>query len=86
MVRYKMGRKIGEGGFGVVYLATQLDDGAQFAAKRLQHSASEEMRARFAREVRLQAKLRHPNVMPVLSYSLDDSRPWIVMPLADQGV
>ena len=60
----KLGRMIGAGGFGEVFLATRPGDSREFALKRLGSSADPEAEARFRREVRIQKKLRRPNVVP----------------------
>jgi serine/threonine protein kinase len=86
MAKYKFGRKIGSGGFGVVRHATRTDDGLPFAVKQLldQHKDDEEVVARFRREVRLQKSLKHPNVLPIVGWNLSASPPWFVMPIAER--
>jgi serine/threonine-protein kinase len=65
--RYALGRKLGEGGFGAVYLARdeELD---RLVAVKLPHAgrlpSSEGVRAYHA-EARLHAALDHPNIVPI---------------------
>ena len=84
MARYRFGEKIGSGGFGEVVAAVRLDDGHPCAVKRLKKNTSENDRARFEREVRIQGKLRHRNVVKLLGSNLaaDKPRPWFAMPRA----
>ena len=61
--------KIGQGGFGVVYLARQRSLGRLVALKMLPAdlAGDEVSLARFHREVRLLARCEHPNIVKVLS-------------------
>jgi eukaryotic-like serine/threonine-protein kinase len=69
--RYRIGPRLGAGGMGQVHLAT-MTGAAGFsrvvAIKRLhsEYSQDPRMRARFEREVRLSARIVHPNVVQVL--------------------
>ncbi len=65
--RYRIGRKLGEGGMGVVYAAHDPDLDRQVAIKVLRpgQQASDAARARLLREARAMAKLSHPNVITV---------------------
>jgi serine/threonine protein kinase len=82
MARYRFGAKIGSGGFAEVVECTRVEDDAKFAAKRLLSRDPEQLK-RFAREVRMQATLSHPNILPVLARNLDSDPPWVVLPRAD---
>ena len=82
MDRFCIGGLIGQGGFGKVYEATRLDDGSTCAIKRLDRSTADELRRRFSREVRMQAQLRHANVVPIIEHDLTDQEPWYAMPRA----
>jgi eukaryotic-like serine/threonine-protein kinase len=81
-------RLINRGGFGVVHEVT--DGGHRFAKKSFDPLASdgeerEKLGKRFAREVRIQSQIRHPNIMPVIDFDLETSPPWFTMPLASQS-
>jgi TOMM system kinase/cyclase fusion protein len=67
--RYQAGRQLGEGGFGQVFLATQVATGQQVAIKLLQlkqNKSIETQVARFQREMRLCAGLHHPNIVRLI--------------------
>jgi eukaryotic-like serine/threonine-protein kinase len=83
-------RAINRGGFGVVH-EVEMPGGERLARKSFdpQINATTEMREslrkRFAREVRIQSQIRHPNIMPILDHDLDASPPWFTMPLAQES-
>ncbi len=62
-------RELGRGGMGVVYLARELATGREVAIKviRARYEQDEEALARFAREARVLAGLRHPRIIGVES-------------------
>ncbi len=78
---YRLIRFIGEGGMGVVYLAERKDAGNQVAIKFLLHAGlSPARRERFAREIKLLGKLRHPAIARLYDAgALEDGTPWFVM-------
>lgn len=67
--RYEVLSVLGEGGYGVVYLAQQLSTGRTVALKLLSQARLERARdparemARFEREMQLIAQLQHPNIV-----------------------
>ena len=69
--RYKIQEMIGEGGMGAVYKAVQLSTGKFVAIKVVsaKHTQNEETIKRFQREVKLQTKLTHPNLVSILDFS-----------------
>jgi sorbitol-specific phosphotransferase system component IIA len=62
---YEVGRLIGVGGMGAVYLGRRLSDGLQVAIKVLlsKMAVQEKLRNDFRREIDVTMKLRHPNVV-----------------------
>ncbi len=73
-------RPLGEGGFGQVWLATDVRLGREVAIKlphRRLRPESVEAR-RFQREAASAAKLTHPNLVPILEAALDDDHAYIV--------
>ncbi len=79
---FRLVRKIGRGGMGVVYLAERRSGFSQQVAIKLmpRFAIDGRSRERFAQERRLLAQLRHPNVCSILDGGeLDDGTPWLAM-------
>jgi eukaryotic-like serine/threonine-protein kinase len=78
---YRIGRKLGEGGMGVVYLAERSDVGSEVAVKFLRDAwLSPARRERFASEQRTLAQLNHPSIARLYDAdTLPDGTPWFVM-------
>ena len=75
--RYRLIEEIGRGGFGVVFRATQLNIQREVALKMLlPHALTVEgVVARFEREARLAAGLRHPNSVVIYDHGLHSGAP-----------
>jgi serine/threonine-protein kinase len=73
--KYRVLRKLGEGGFGDVYLAEHVDLGRRFALKVLHRDLERRGTApeRFQREARLTASLNHPNIVQVTDFGRDQA-------------
>lgn len=81
---YRVVRRLGEGGMGVVYLAERSDGGAvQQVALKVLNAASEGspiLLERFARERKLLARLDHPGIARLLDGGvLDGGQPFLAM-------
>jgi serine/threonine protein kinase len=76
----ELGELLGRGGMGAVYAATGAA-GEPLAVKLVNPELLADVvaRARFEREVRLAATLRHPNVVGVHGGGTDGERPYLVM-------
>lgn len=75
--------QIGTGGFGTVYEALLDEVNGLVAVKQLRNPLSpDDDLARFKREVRIQSKLRHENILPIIVCDLDCNEPWFASPLA----
>ena len=61
---FRVERKLGEGGMGVVYLVYDIELERPVALK-LQRKESEQSTLRMAREARAMARVSHPNVVPI---------------------
>ena len=72
--KYRLDEVIGEGSMGIVWRATQLGLGRAVAVKVLHGALArrEDTRARFVREARVAAALRHPGVVAVLDFGETD--------------
>lgn len=79
--RYRLLRRIGAGGMGVVYEAEDTRDQKRVALKVLLPHAAEENEGllRFKREFRALARLRHPNIVRVYDAGIDEDTPFIAM-------
>ncbi|MFO0596736.1 MAG: protein kinase [Myxococcaceae bacterium] len=74
-------KKLGQGGMGSVFLATDIDLGRQVAIKMMSiaYTDNKELVARFEREARMMARLDHPNLVPVYAVGRREQTPFIVM-------
>src|SRR5262245_40408067 len=78
--RYEIKSRIGRGGMGDLYLASDPNIGRLVALKLLNATLdSAELRERFAREARALAALNHPNIVNIYDTGEFDDSPFIVM-------
>ena len=83
---YDVVRKLGEGGFGKVYLGYQKSSARLVAIKQLNiHNA--QLTARFEREIQVMRKIFHPNVVSYIDSGVEKKkgRPYLVMEYAPGG-
>ena len=81
--RYALERPLGSGGYATVWQAFDRKLGRRVAIKRLAQPTPRVL-ARFEREMRVLASLRHPNVVGLLDTGQDeDGRPFLVMELIE---
>jgi eukaryotic-like serine/threonine-protein kinase len=79
--RYRIDRELAGGGMSRVFVAEELSLGRQVVIKLLRPELAEGLSAeRFTREIRLAARLQHPNVVPVLAAGDADGLPYYTMP------
>ncbi len=83
--RYRLDRKLGEGGMATVYCGTDVLLRRRVAIKvlREQYAADEEFVRRFYQEAESAAKLSHPNIVNTFDVGRQDSTYFIVMELVD---
>jgi serine/threonine protein kinase len=84
--RWRLVRKLGEGGMGEVFAAESVDGGTKAAVKILRREfvGDPEVRFRFLEEARTCMRLLHPNIVRVLDCArAEDDAPYIVMELLD---
>jgi predicted Ser/Thr protein kinase/tetratricopeptide (TPR) repeat protein len=80
---YALDRKVGAGGMGVVFRATDERDGRPVAIKLLEH-ATVDLRTRFGREVRILRALAHPQIVRYFDDGVTpEGSPFLVMEWLD---
>ncbi len=80
--QYRILRRLGAGGYAVVYLGEHIHLKTQAAIKVLhQVHLSSEDEERFRREAQTIARLKHENIIPVIDYGIQESTgiPYLVM-------
>ncbi|MFJ7331951.1 serine/threonine-protein kinase [Streptomyces sp. NPDC101110] len=89
--RYRLEEKLGRGGMGVVWRATDQLLGRSVAVKELPYdetlsvAQARRQRDRTLREARAVAQLSHPHIIVVHDVVEDGERPYIVMELVEGG-
>jgi serine/threonine-protein kinase len=83
--RYRLLRKLGEGGMGTVYVGLQEPLGRKVAVKVLLPVLARDatLVARFQREAELAASLGHPNIVQVTDFGVEDGAAFLVMDLLE---
>src|SRR6266487_550521 len=77
--RFEIALRAGEGGMGVVYRARDTLTGQEAAVKVL-HAVADQQVARFAREARVLADLRHPAIVHYVAHGQTESgEPFLAM-------
>jgi serine/threonine protein kinase len=84
---YHIGERIGSGGYGEVYRATQLSVNRDVAVKIIlpQYANDPSFVADFEAEAKLVAQLEHINIVPLHDYWQDDSGAYLVMRFIQGG-
>jgi serine/threonine protein kinase/tetratricopeptide (TPR) repeat protein len=81
--RYRILRKLGQGGMGVVYAARDERLGRTLAIKTLAGLSDDTARKRFSREARAAASVNHPNVCALYELGEEDGLLFIAMELLE---
>lgn len=79
--KFKVLRKIGDGGMGIVYEAEHLQLNKRFAVKsiRSKYTHNPDFLARFNQEAKTQALLQHPNIIQVTDFISEGGNFYLVM-------
>src|SRR5881394_1646742 len=81
---YRIESKLGEGGMGVVYRATDLKLNRPLAIKFLSNElADENQRRRFQQEAQAASSLNHPHILTVFETGTSDGRQYLVTEFID---
>jgi tRNA A-37 threonylcarbamoyl transferase component Bud32/tetratricopeptide (TPR) repeat protein len=82
--RYAIERPLGSGGMATVYLADDLKHDRKVAVKVLRPELATSLGAeRFLREIRIAARLAHPNILPLYDSGEADGFLFYVMPFVE---
>jgi serine/threonine-protein kinase len=82
--RYVLEREVGRGGMARVHLALDVRNDRRVALKVLHEQFAFTLGAdRFAREIRVAARLDHPNILRVLDSGDVDGQLWFTMPYVE---
>ncbi len=84
--RFRIEQRLGEGGMGMVFRATDTKTGQEVAVKTLLPEAAKDpgLRKRFEREAQILRKITHPNFVRFVEYGSGSSEPaYVVMELLD---
>lgn len=78
---YRILKKIGEGGMGVVYKAADIYSSKEVAIKviRSKGNSKDSTKKRFQREMELSSRLSHPYLVKMISYGEENDHPYFIM-------
>lgn len=82
---YRLIRLLGQGNFSEVYLGEHVHLNTQAAIKVLHGQLANHDSAEFLTEARTIAHLRHPHIIQVLDFGVEDVTPFLVMDYAPHG-
>lgn len=84
---FEIGRPLGKGKFGRVYLARERKSGFICALKVLHKNEIEQGRVekQVRREIEIQSNLRHPNVLQMYGHFHDSKRIFLILEFAGKG-
>ncbi|KAI3639590.1 hypothetical protein MIR68_002284 [Amoeboaphelidium protococcarum] len=84
---FDIGRPLGRGKFGHVYLAREKTSGYIVALKVLfkQELIDNNVEKQLRREIEIQSHLRHPNILRLYGYFYDSERVYLILEFAAQG-
>ncbi|HEX9135244.1 MAG TPA: serine/threonine-protein kinase [Ktedonobacteraceae bacterium] len=82
---YHLLRLLGQGGFADVYLGEHVYLNTQAAIKVLHTQLTQDMRVHFLGEAQTIARLRHPHIVRVLDFGVENMIPFLVMEYAPNG-
>uniref|UniRef100_A0A0R3RVA8 Aurora kinase n=1 Tax=Elaeophora elaphi TaxID=1147741 RepID=A0A0R3RVA8_9BILA len=84
---FDVGRPLGKGRFGNVYLAREIETKFVVAIKVVYKSQLERynLKLQLRREIEIQFHLRHPNILRLYGYFHDEDRVYMVLEFAPKG-
>jgi serine/threonine protein kinase/DNA-binding SARP family transcriptional activator len=84
---YRLGNRIGEGAYSIVYRATQPSIGREVAVKVIRKELANESDfiRHFEAEAQLVARLQHPRIVPLYDFWREADSAYLVMPWLEGG-
>ncbi|KAI5857655.1 kinase-like domain-containing protein [Tricharina praecox] len=84
---FEIGRPLGKGKFGRVYLAKERKNGFVCALKVLHKNELQknQVEKQLRREIEIQSNLRHPNILQLYGHFHDSKRVFLILEFAGQG-
>ncbi|KAI8991512.1 kinase-like domain-containing protein [Mycotypha africana] len=84
---FEIGKPLGQGNFGHVYLAREKKSGFIVALKVMykEHMQDSRIQKQLRREIDIQGHLRHPNILRLHGYFHDETRVFLILEYAAQG-
>ena len=82
---YRLLRPLADGGFAEVYLGEHIHLGTLAAIKILHAQLVREDLHQFREEARIVARLRHPHIVSILDFNVQNNTPFLVMDYAPYG-
>ncbi|CAG9540432.1 unnamed protein product [Cercopithifilaria johnstoni] len=84
---FEIGRPLGKGRFGNVYLAREVESKFVVAIKVVYKSQLDQnnLKLQLRREIEIQYHLRHPNILRLYGYFHDEDRVYMVLEFAPKG-
>uniref|UniRef100_A0A8R1XVU3 Aurora kinase n=1 Tax=Onchocerca volvulus TaxID=6282 RepID=A0A8R1XVU3_ONCVO len=84
---FEIGRPLGKGKFGNVYLAREIESRFVVAIKVVYKSQLEgsNLKRQLQREIEIQYHLRHPNILRLYGYFHEEDRVYLVLEFAPKG-
>ena len=82
---YRLTQLIGRGNFADVYRGQHIHLNTQAAIKVLHGQLTDNDLANFIHEARVIAHLRHPHIVQILDFGIEDNTPFLVMEYAPNG-
>src|SRR5436309_3502538 len=82
---YHLIRLLGQGGFAEVYLGEHTVLGTTVAIKVLHARVALEDMTQFQQEARILASLKHPHIVRILDFGIEECTPYLMMDYAPNG-
>ena len=83
--QYRLIRRIGQGGFGTVYIGEDTTNKSEVAIKVLPSDLSREELDKFLAQVRVASAFNHPHIIRILAFGEENGTPYLVMDYAPYG-